>query len=517
MRDRMVSRGGSVLSRAIILSFSALLTLILASLLSPSATFANKYYIDCAGGADSNNGTSSSTPWKHAPGMTGFSGTYKHAAGDQIIFKGGVTCPVSYFPMTIASGGTSGNNDYYGVDQTWYSGDAWTRPLFDMNYATVTNSNYGGVPVFINTSYVTIDNIEVAHMIINAGVSGNSGSITASASSTNILVEHCYIHDWRAGSSQSSYGSSDPGSGGISFLNGNSAPSASLVADSNTIGPGQGGDGTTDWCFGTGIWQGSAVTNNAITNACDLVHGSPTVLAGNTFAWGNQPWVSLNHNNVFWGAENPFGTSYIYNNIFIGPFAAQYEGIFPHPCWGGGNSVVYIFDNIIQGTQQIPIQPDDSNCAAGNSSGVYIFNNTAHGGAVVMVDNRGGPYLNFLTLQNNHFISGDSYPYNGWYQGNVTNFTYDSSNVQNQTTAAANAQGYTLANNWAPTSSSGITVGHGTNLTSLCTGGTIDNLCKDRLGNARPTSGAWDAGAYEWGTSSANAPNPPTSLTASVQ
>jgi hypothetical protein len=60
-------------------------------------------------------------------------------------------------------------------------------------------------------------------------------------------------------------------------------------------------------------------------------------------------------------------------------------------------------------------------------------------------------------------------------------------------------------------------VGHGTNLTSLCTGGTIDNLCKDRLGNARPTSGAWDAGAYEWGTSSANAPNPPTSLTASVQ
>jgi hypothetical protein len=33
----------------------------------------------------------------------------------------------------------------------------------------------------------------------------------------------------------------------------------------------------------------------------------------------------------------------------------------------------------------------------------------------------------------------------------------------------------------------------------------------------RPTSGAWDAGAYQWGSSSSAQPNPPTNVTAVAQ
>src|SRR5437016_3761083 len=79
---------------------------------------ANTYYIDCASRNDSNNGTSQTTPWKHQPYMQGRTGTYGHQAGDRFIFKGGVTCPAAYFTMNITSGGSSGNNDYYGVDQS---------------------------------------------------------------------------------------------------------------------------------------------------------------------------------------------------------------------------------------------------------------------------------------------------------------------------------------------------------------------------------------------------------------
>jgi hypothetical protein len=44
-------------------------------------------------------------------------------------------------------------------------------------------------------------------------------------------------------------------------------------------------------------------------------------------------------------------------------------------------------------------------------------------------------------------------------------------------------------------------IGAGTNLTSLCAGQPVPGLgalCSDKVGNARPASGAWDVGAYEY-------------------
>jgi hypothetical protein len=54
---------------------------------------------------------------------------------------------------------------------------------------------------------------------------------------------------------------------------------------------------------------------------------------------------------------------------------------------------------------------------------------------------------------------------------------------------------FALNSNGSPESSSPLR-GAGTNLTALCSGNLIA-LCTDKLGNSRPSSGAWDIGAYE--------------------
>ena len=68
--------------------------LILSSLLFVTAANSATYYIDYATGADGNNGTSTSTPWQHAPGdsnATSVAAGTTLAAGDVVNFKRGIT------------------------------------------------------------------------------------------------------------------------------------------------------------------------------------------------------------------------------------------------------------------------------------------------------------------------------------------------------------------------------------------------------------------------------------------
>src|SRR5438046_6716039 len=105
---------------------------LLLALLTAISAQAGTFFVDYSAGSDSNNGTSKSTPWKRCPGMGGFTGTYTHAAGDRFIFRGGVTWPNGCFGMNInGRSGTAGNYDYYGVDQTWFTGSPWSRPKWD--------------------------------------------------------------------------------------------------------------------------------------------------------------------------------------------------------------------------------------------------------------------------------------------------------------------------------------------------------------------------------------------------
>lgn len=140
------------------LAFLVLLSLALLPTFShPVKAAATTYYIDYASGSDSYNGTSKATPWKHAPGMQGFSASYTHQAGDVFIFKGGVTWGETNWKMTVNGGGTNGDPDYYGVDKTWYTGSSWARPIFDAESASISGN---GIMIQVEAGYVTFDNIE---------------------------------------------------------------------------------------------------------------------------------------------------------------------------------------------------------------------------------------------------------------------------------------------------------------------------------------------------------------------
>ena len=137
------------------------------------------YYI-AANGSDTNNGTSKTTPWQHAPGMPKCTGTcagHTPVAGDQFIFRGGDTW---HFGNSAASpyvgsggwnwnwSGNSSNPIYIGVDQTWYSGSAWARPIMSgdnpLSTSFVSICQYDESTLnflFLRqTSDVTVDNFE---------------------------------------------------------------------------------------------------------------------------------------------------------------------------------------------------------------------------------------------------------------------------------------------------------------------------------------------------------------------
>lgn len=115
------------------------------------------YYVDFVGGSDSNNGTSTSTPWKRVKGMTNVTGTAAAATiaqTDTVIFKGGVTWTTSY-PWNIW-GAT------YTVDESWYTGGSWTQPIFDYE---ATSTVYSSNPMISNS--IGTDNIGTRSLTLN--------------------------------------------------------------------------------------------------------------------------------------------------------------------------------------------------------------------------------------------------------------------------------------------------------------------------------------------------------------
>lgn len=68
--------------------------ILLLLLMYPSLGRSSNFYVDYVSGLDSNNGTSTATPFKHCPGdtsATGTAGSTTLQAGDNVYFKGGVT------------------------------------------------------------------------------------------------------------------------------------------------------------------------------------------------------------------------------------------------------------------------------------------------------------------------------------------------------------------------------------------------------------------------------------------
>jgi hypothetical protein len=428
------------------------------------------YYCDYSAGADSNSGTSKSSPWKRQPYMAGFSGSYSHAAGDQFIFKGGVTWAAACFPMNIAAGGSGSTNDYYGVDTTWFTGSAWTKPVFDGNYAV------SGIVGII--SNVTLDNLELRHVASSASdgwglVAVNTGS------SANTLIENCFLHGWKeTGGTDGAHGGYYAGSYTASTITTNVIQNTEI---SNLESPN----------------NGTAVRFGGKLIGCKIHDNSSAVLF----------CTELTNSQIYNINGNPFDGEYHPNGCYLdsatlGQTVGYIRGCIFHDVTGGANmaylngrfATQYCYNNLFYGVLpgQRPIEIDAYDYGANAVSGnYYIWNNTfdcsSDGGDAMRVVPRSPSVPILIQVQNNQVIGGSL----GSASGDGSGVSVIVDHNLTETKAQGTTAGYTTANFYVSTGATSPTVDAGESTPSKI-------FTTDILGVSRPQGAAWDIGAYEF-------------------
>ena len=422
---------------------------------------ASTYYIDYVGGSDANNGTSTSTPWKFCPIiMTNFSGSYTHSAGDRFIFKGGVTWPYTVVKASdygsgngMQFGGTPAAYDYYGVSFSYYSGSSWSQPVFDGGGTSgvaqlafqMHDFNNG-----VDQGCITVDNIQFLHW--------GQGTVIDVYKGTNEFVANCLFTNWVI---------TGFGSDAFFGINGNATVTSSQGTVSNCVFDGAPNNTPTS-ASGYAMYHFFGnVLNCTVAHMANGFLPDGGIIAGCNVGPIYSSFSGVHENGI---ESEGSGTCYWYNNIIHDTIGM---------CMNADNGqTAYIWNNLIYNNAPIAIQ------CQGSGGTLYVYNNTVvcPNGFIRSVTAGGAKLVSF----NNHVINGSI---NTSSFGSVTEL-----NDLAQTLTAATAAGYTSGNNWQPANSSASTVGIGTNLTSL---GLFTN---DLLGNARPSSGAWDVGAYEYAT-----------------
>ena len=440
-----------------------------------SAAGATTYYVDYSSGSDSATGTTKSTPWKRCPVMAGFSGSYRHSAGDQFIFKGGVTWPNACFPLSINNGGSAGSVDYYGVDNTWYTGSSWAKPIFDLQNTETASSNRV-IAIANGLSYITIDNIEITGFYWTGATTYGYDQICGYGNSTYLTFSNLYIHSWTHGTTAN--GTTDQA---MIFVGALFADTPNVIIEYCTIDGSLSNDSM--YCFYGGFGQirfntihgvanGMVVSTSGVATNHQIhdnsiynivgsfdpaMHGNAMLLQGPGLVYNNLIYSNAEM-HLYVDVSNVTDEVRIYNNV----------------CWNntGVNATIVL---------------DDYN---GNCTGtVRVYNNTATAsgggtGSCMGVINRSYT-ISTLIVQNNHFISSNVGSIQS-IKGPVTNYTYNH-NVE-QTPTQATTQGYTMGNKYAPTAG-GSTIDAGVSESAYFT--------TSILGVSRPQGAAWDAGAYE--------------------
>jgi hypothetical protein len=447
------------------------------------------YYVDNSTGSDKNNGTSTNSPWKLCPGMVGFAGAYSHTAGDTFVFRGGVVWSNSVFPLSVNLGGGSlGNNDNYTSSTNWFIGSSWNRPVFDLQDILIS----GGIHscVFVTDNNVTVSDIEIRNLYIPNSTSWDAfgvASVQGFQYTSNLLVQNCYIHDWRSGCPTNAVNYTDSDFGGV-FSQG-----SGFAVLQNIIGPGDAPVGLVGNC-GCGV-SGSAtlIESNVFIGCTDFINGGATNISHNIICNGTNSYDPQDHANAIYHGLGSGGRGYIYANIIYN-LDTEFQTMLLHPGGGGAtNTAYYIYNNVIWNVSS-PIDIDQSGISVPNSATyAYVYNNTATCGVGAV--NRGQTdYVTEINCENNFWINNG--PLNPFMTASITSAyapVVTRVDLDNLTMipSLASLAGYTLANVFAPTSKSSPTVGTGANLSSLAL------FYTDINGNPRPATGNWDVGAYQ--------------------
>ncbi len=544
------------------------LFVLMSCLMAAGSTTGATYYI-AANGNDSNNGTSNTTPWQHAPGMpkcTGACAAHTPVAGDQYIFRGGDTWHfgnASASPYVGLGGwkwswsGNSANPIYIGVDQTWYSGSAWARPVMTgdnpLNTSFVSSCTYDESTLNFLTitsqKYVVIDNFEWPGKCWSSK-STYVGQIY-DAGSTNLIISNHYFHGWTTVSTSVDSDWSILGGAPCCTATFNQIVanvfdgSDSSQAAANSTICSNSYDPPSPCQSGGAVYQdGYDVHDNVfryLSNFMIITDGY--TIHDNLFEYLYTTYDHQTHSNVMNQVSNIAGSNtYFYNNI------VRHTHVTEDLYITVGNTA-YFFNNVFYDNMNYIMNTAPTNCiglGAVSSSGTqtaYIYNNTfdnSQGGCMVNEAGDNAPNYHWngtAYFQNNHLIA--------YSPANLSSLTYcssgatcgfkDNGNEVWQSESAANAQGYTSSNNYAPTASNNATVGVGANLSNQCSTFSQDSaLCNGTEDGASEQSGeggeiaffptiplvqrasSWDSGAYEFNNGS-QPPAPPTGLSAQVQ
>ncbi len=490
------------------------------ALLFARASFATTYYI-AANGSDSNNGTSKTTPWLHAPGMTGCAANCAATApqpGDQFIFRGGDTWHGGKSPLSLnwtwIWSGSNGNPIYIGVDMTWFSGSSWARPVLNgdnpLSTSTVNSCPFqvGGSNnfVFLNgVNYVIFDNFEFTGLCWNRNSPYGADTYIVLTGTFNI-ISNLYIHGWTHVAFNCTCNSSGGGAcdGAIAYTSSTPATDGQGTQFVSNIIDGADSDKTSFGGFYGDVYD---MHNNIIRNNSQAVVGTGMhTFHDNLIEWIYESSDSCKHSNVAEFVNEYPGTNYMYNNLF----RHERTGVTVWPC---PNSVDYYFNNVMYDTLQEPWNLDTANCGGAGGMGVFDNNIFADTGGPIGSTIRASQ----MTLNNTLFINS----------GHTTPITGSENNTITLSDAQATAMGLLAASDYQPTSGNcnGNTpcpIGAGANLTSSCSGTPGSALCSDttlggtRTAIKRPSSGAWDVGAYEFSGTTATKPAPPSGLTVTV-
>ena len=523
------------------------IAIIVCSLAVPRLVLGGTYYI-AASGSDSNNGTAKTTPWLHAPGMPSCSGTcagHTPTAGDQFIFRGGDTWHFgnSSAAPFIGNGGwswsgwsgtSSSNMIYIGVDQTWYSGSSWARPILTADNPTSTSAvsscayRVGGsgganqMVVLNGVKFIQFDNFEMTGLCWNDTGTGyqdqyinHNGASTGN--SNGYIISNVYIHGW----THTAFHCGSGACGGAGAFEGyNQAGGVTLQY--NVVDGSDSDDTTLDTIFADGyIVQYNVIRHvggSSVPNNCHLVHDNLFEYINNSSDGAEHSDVLMCYGEAGLGSSSP---NMFYNNVFryIGTEHSEAPSVSTLWLFPPSGQTDYVFNNVVH---DIYSQSNYFSLNQGGGPGggnMTMYNNTMVNAAIGCT--AGGS----ITAVNNQWVG---------ISGSAFNCSVTESSALYMPAATASSQGYTSANDYAPTLATNSTVGAGANLTSSCT--TLPALCSGTgtacsynstshtvscpgtTVNARPSSGAWDTGAYEFktGTTQSTPPSTPPSVTVLV-
>lgn len=513
------------------------------------------HYI-AANGSDSNNGTSKTTPWLHAPGMPNCSGScasYTPVAGDRFIFRGGDTWHFGNSSVSPYTGGTwdwgnggwsgtSANPIYIGIDQTWFSGGSWSRPILNADNATSTSpvgscahqiGSSNVLTSFANTSYVTVDNFEMTGLCQNDTNDPFAHDIyVVESAGSNNIYEHLYIHGWTALAFSCS-GGAGRCFNMFAFLGSNNDGDLHLqdIVDGSDSNPGS---------LGVMFGGGYDIEQSIFRYASQIVVTRSRILRDTLFEHWYAPGDNDAHGNLFEDSHSSSATVHAYYNNLArhicsdsGSCPSGIVGFWPQP---DTSTTDYFFNNVFYDTNTGGNYFDIGQ--NGSSQGtIVLFNNTfelpSSSGNAILQCNASSTHP--FTATNNHYIleSGSAY------SSPCTGGTFLTELRMNHATATADGYSASEAYAYSPTSSSSPTAS-GTNVQNYCsalsTAAGSDPTLSDAATACQSDTryactynstnhtvscpartivsrSSWNIGAYQFG----NGPNSPTGLTAVVQ